>query len=225
MIGTLINAGAVVAGSMIGWFLKSRMPERISEVGFQVIGLFTIFLGIYMAFKTRNFLIIIFSIIAGTIIGELLDIEKYLDRFGRFLKKKIGSDNENFSEGMITAFLLFCMGSMTVLGAIEEGLEGTYNIYLAKSTLDGFSSIALSATLGMGVVFSAIPLLIYQGGLTFLAGSVENILSDVVINEVTAVGGIIILGLGINILKIKKLRTINMLPSLLVAGILAYFML
>mgnify|MGYP001073674953 CR=1 FL=1 len=223
--GTLVNAGSIIVGSSIGLLVKSNIPERITKVAFQGIGLFTLFLGFYMALKTNNFLIMIFSILIGSIIGGSINIEKFINRFGEKLRSKIKTKDENFSEGLVTAFLLFCMGSMTILGAIEEGLGGFPHLLFAKSILDGFSSIALSSALGIGVMFSAIPLLIYQGGLTLFAGLFQNVLSSSVINEITAVGGLMLIGLGINILDIKKLRVINMLPALIVAGILAYLLL
>ena len=141
-----------------------------------------------MASKTGNFLVMIFSIVPGAIIGELLNIEGRVDRLSRFLKRAVGSGDDYFSEGFVTSFLLFCMGSMTILGAIEEGLGGRPDLLLAKSVLDGFSSIALSASLGVGVLFSAIPLLIYQGGITLFASSLHHVLTPKLINEVTAVG-------------------------------------
>ncbi|MEA1913021.1 MAG: DUF554 domain-containing protein [candidate division WOR-3 bacterium] len=223
--GTLVNAGSIIVGSSIGLLVKSNIPERITKVAFQGIGLFTLFLGFYMALKTNNFLIMIFSILIGSIIGGSINIEKFINRFGEKLRSKIKTKDENFSEGLVTAFLLFCMGSMTILGAIEEGLGGFPHLLFAKSILDGFSSIALSSALGIGVMFSAIPLLIYQGGLTLFAGLFQNVLSSPVINEITAVGGLMLIGLGINILDIKKLRVINMLPALIAAGILAYLLL
>ena len=225
IIGTLVNAGAVILGSTIGLLIQKKLPERITRVAFQGIGLFTIFLGIYMALKTSNFLIIIFSILIGSIIGAGIDIDKYMNRFGEFLKKKIKTKSEKFTLGMVTAFLLFCMGSMTILGAIEEGLGGYPHLLFAKSVLDGFASIALASTLGIGVMFSIIPLIIFQGALTLFASLFQNILSTPVIDEITAVGGLILIGLGINILEIKKLKVINMLPAIIIAGILAYFIL
>jgi len=131
------------------------------------------------------------------------------------------SKNEKFTEGLVTAFLLWCMGSMTILGAMEEGFGNHPNLLLAKSVLDGFSSIALSASMGIGVMFAAIPLLIYQGGLTLLASLLGDFVSDAVIAEITAAGGLLLIGLGIDILEIKKLKILNMLPALVVAIILA----
>jgi len=221
MIGTIVNVGTVLVGSAIGLILHKRLPEKITKIVFQGIGLFTLFLGFAMATKTSNYLILIFSIVLGSIIGQLLSIDTVLDEFSNRLKVKVGSKNDKFSEGLMTAFLLFCMGSMTILGAFEEGLGNPPNLLYAKSMLDGFSSIALSAGLGIGVIFSAIPLLIYQGGLTLFSGCLGEFFNEVVINEMSAVGGLMLIGLGINILEIKSIKVINMLPGLIVAVILA----
>lgn len=224
-MGTLINAAAVLVGGAIGLVIHNRLPDRITRIVFQAIGLFTLFLGITMAGKTSNFLIMVFSVVGGSIIGELLRIESRMDRLSDFVKQKARSKDDNFSEGFVTSFLLFCMGSMTILGAVEEGLGGRPNLLLAKSVLDGFSAMALSASLGIGVVFSVIPLIIYQGGITLFAGSLHAVLTPKLINEVTGVGGLLLIGLGINILKIRELAILNMLPGLIIAGILAYFFL
>ena len=221
LLGTLVNVAAVIAGSAVGLLFHAKLPPRLGAIAFQGIGLFTLFLGFTMAAKTQNLLVLIFAIVLGAITGELLDIERHLTRFGNWLKRRLKLGGERFAEGMVTAFLLFCMGSMTVLGAIEEGLGGKPNLLIAKSVLDGFGSIALSATLGAGVVFSVIPLLVYQGGLTLLAGTLGGALSETVINEMSAAGGLLLIGLGINILEIKKLKVLNMLPALLFAAVLA----
>ncbi len=223
MYGTLVNVLAVIIGSIIGLIIHSRLPKKISDTAFHGIGLFTIVLGITMAIKTNNFLIMIVSIVLGSVLGEIVDIEKRINNFGEFLKQKLKTRNERFSEGFVTAFLLYCMGSMTILGSIEEGLTGIPDLLVAKSALDGFSSIVLAATMGIGVLFSFIPLLIYQGGLTLFASNMQTVFTEVMINELTAVGGIILLGLGITILDIKKIRILNMLPSLVIVVILAYF--
>ena len=225
MQGTLINVAAVIIGSTIGLLIHSRLPQRIITTTFQGIGLFTIALGVTMAVQTSNFLIMIVSIVSGSIIGELLDIEKTNNKFSENLKTKTKSSHRKFSEGFITASLLFCMGSMAILGAIEEGLGGEPNLLLAKSVLDGFSSIILAASLGIGVIFSAIPLLIYQGGITLFASSLQDVLTDTIIIELTAVGGLLLIGLGITILEIKQLKIVNMLPSLVIVVILAWLFL
>ena len=225
MYGTWINVAAVIIGSIIGLIVHSKLPKKFSDTAFHSIGLFTIALGIMMAIKTNNFLIMIFSIVFGSIIGEIIDIDKWIISFGEWLKIKFKTKNERFSEGFITAFLLYCMGSMTILGAFEEGIYGTTNLLMAKSVLDGFSSIVLAATMGIGVLFSFIPLLFFQGGLTICASNMQHVFTDIMINELTAVGGILLLGMGITILEIKKIRILNMLPSLIIVVILTYFFL
>ena len=212
-------------GSSIGLLIHSRLPRRITTIVFQGIGLFTLFLGITMAMKTGNFLVMIFSIVLGGIAGELLDVDGRMTRMSDYLKKRIRLKSERFSEGLVTAFLIFCMGSMSILGPIEEGLGKPPNILLAKSLLDAFSSMALAASLGVGVLFSVIPLVLYQGGITLAASYVQSFFTNVLINELTAVGGILLIGLGINILEIKNLKILNMLPSLVIVVILAYFFL
>jgi len=216
MTGTLVNAGTIIIGSIIGLLLHSRLPKKLTEIAFQGLGIFTIFLGVTMALKTSNYLIIIFSIVVGGILGELLNIEEKSDKMGNYLKRKLRLGSPTFSEGLVTAFLLYCMGSMTILGAIEEGLGNKPTLLLAKSLLDGFSAIALSSTLGVGVMFSIIPLVLYQGGLTLLTKLLGNYFNEMVINELTAVGGLLLIGMGLRVLEIKKIRVLNMLPALVI---------
>ncbi|NOZ48168.1 MAG: DUF554 domain-containing protein [Chlorobi bacterium] len=222
MTGTIVNTLAVIAGSSIGLLVNLKLPEKITKTAFQAIGLFTIYFGISMALKTNELILVIFSLLIGSIIGEWIDLEKLLSNFSEQLKAKLKFKNEKFTEGFITSFLLFCMGSMTILGAIDEGINHNPDILLAKSTLDGFSSIALAASLGIGVMFSAIPLLIYQGTLTVLAAYFGHFFSSVMINEITATGGILLLGLGISILEIKKIKILNMIPSLIIIVFLVW---
>lgn len=219
MIGTLVNSGAILAGGVIGLIVHKKTPEKLTAIAFQGIGLFTVSLGIMMAIRAENILIMIFSIILGAITGESLKIDLALERLGDKLKNVARSDNSNFAEGMITAFLLFCMGSMTVLGAIEEGLGSYPNLLMAKSVLDGVASIALASTLGVGVLFSIVPLILFQGGLTLFAGLVQPYLTEHVISEISATGGLLLLGLGISILEIKKIKTINMIPALVFSAV------
>jgi hypothetical protein len=220
MTGTLINAGAIVVGSTAGLILHSRLPRRVTDIVFQGLGLFSLFIGFNMSMRTSHMLLMIFSIVIGSIIGELLSLEAGMERLSENLKARLKSSNEKFTEGMITAFLLYCMGSMTILGAFEEGLGGEPNLLLAKSVLDGFSSVALASALGIGVMFSILPLLVYQGGLTLLAAQLQDVFTELVIDELSAVGGLLLIGLGINILEIKRLRIMNMLPSLVIIVVL-----
>ena len=224
MLGTIINAAAIVAGSILGLVLHRKLPEKLSETAFNGIGIFTLFLGFTLATKTGNYLILIFSIALGSLTGEALNIEKMMEKSSEKLKRLFKSRNDRFSEGLVTAFLLYCMGSMTILGAIEEGLGGKPNLLLAKSLLDGFSSIALTSTLGIGVMFSIIPLIIYQGGLTLLTSILGNYFNQAIVDEVTACGGLILVAMGIRVLNIKQIRVLNMLPALIYAVILGYFL-
>lgn len=221
LTGTLVNVIAVILGSTIGLIFHSKIPTRFTQTVFQGIALFTILIGVNMGLKSNEFLLIVFSLISGGIVGEALKLETRVENLSLTIQHRIKSKNQKFSEGLITSFLLFCMGSMTILGAFEEGLGNEPNLLLAKSTMDGFSSIALSASLGIGVLFSVIPLLIYQGLLTIFAGSLSVYLSEPIINNLTSVGGILLIGLGINLLEIKKIKMMNLLPSLLVIVILS----
>ena len=221
MIGTLVNCLTVITGSIIGVNVRSNIPDNLQKILFQGIGLFTLALGVSMFLKSEYILIVITSIVVGSLCGELLQLESQIEKLGDFLKNQFDSSNEKFTEGMMTAFLLFCMGSMTILGAFEEGLQGKPNLLFAKSLMDGVSSIALAATFGYGVIFSVIPLLLYQGGLTLLAGSLKGIMTEPVINEMVATGGILLLGLSLDILDLKKIKTLNMLPAIILAVLLA----
>lgn len=224
MTGTLINAGTVILGSGLGLLIHSRLPERYSKVMFQVFGLFTIFLGVKMALETNHIMVMIFSLLLGTLLGEWMNLEKWMNRFADYIKRKAKSKNERFSEGFVTAFLVFCMGSMTILGAVEEGLGDRPNLLLTKSLMDGFSSMALASVLGVGVMLSALPLLLYQGGITLFASYLSEILSPDVVAELSAVGGILLIGLGFVLLDVKKVRVMNMLPSLVIVVFLAIWL-
>ncbi len=226
MVGTIVNVGAVIIGSAIGLAFRSRIPKRLFEIVFQAIGLFTIYLGLVMAFKANNMLIMIFSLVVGSLLGEWINIEKGAERLSDKIKHKLGKeDDASFSTGMITAFLLFCMGSMSILGCFEEGIGKGSSLLFTKSIMDGFSAIALTAAFGIGVMFSSIPLLIYQAALTLLAILFGNIIPEAIITELTGIGGILILGLGFTILNIKKISVLNMLPALLIEVLLCYFFL
>ncbi len=225
MWGTLINAGAIIVGSLIGLLFHSRIPKKYIQIIFQGIGLFTLFVGIAMALKTNNYLILVFSIVLGSIIGTLLNFENQINGFSGWIKQKIKAEDSKFTDGLVSAFLLYCMGSMTILGAFEEGLGNHPNLLLAKSLMDGISSIALTAGLGIGVMFSVIPLIIYQGSLTFLAQMLNDRVSQLYINELSAVGGLMLIGMGLNILDVTKIKVVNMLPALVIVLVLVWMFL
>ncbi|PLX03600.1 MAG: DUF554 domain-containing protein [Marinilabiliales bacterium] len=222
MIGTIINVITVVAGSALGLALNKKLPDRFIKMFFQVVGLFTFFLGISMALKTTHELHLIMALVIGALIGEVLNLQRQTEKLSEFLKSKLKIKNDKFTDGMLTAFLLYCMGSLTILGAIEEGMGGSSRLLLIKSLMDGVSSIALASGLGIGVMFSAIPLLIYQGGITLMASAFGEFFPAIYISELSAVGGILLIGLALNILEIKKIKVMNMLPALLIIILLVW---
>jgi|TARA_B110000090_G_scaffold9837_1_gene10074 uncharacterized membrane protein YqgA involved in biofilm formation len=213
-IGSIVNALAVIIGSLIGLKFGSLVSPKIKTAIFQVIGLFTLVLGLKMALATQEFLLLLICLVLGAIIGEALSIDKSLTSLGDFLKDKLKSKNPNFTEGLLTAFLLYCVGSMTFVGAIEEGINQDTTLLFTKSLLDGITSILLASTFGIGVLISAIPLLIFQTILTWGALFFEPYLSTEIINEISAVGGVLIIALSLNILELKKIKVSNLLPAL-----------
>ena len=215
MVGTLINASAIIAGSSMGMLFWKNLPKKYEIIYFQAVGLFTLLLGIQMALGLSSPLLVLFSLILGGFTGAKIQLDEKMNRLGDLLKAKMKSESERFTEGFITAFLLFCMGSMTIVGAIEEGFGKTSNLLLTKSILDFFSSIMLASGLGMGVLFSVVPLLLFQGGITLFVSIIGKDIPSEIVSEITAVGGILLMGLSFNLLQIKEIKIINMLPSLL----------
>lgn len=215
-IGTIINAVAVILGSLVGLLVQKQFPKQVQDIIFDAMGLITLTLAIQMALKMDDFLIIAFSIVIGAIIGELLKIEEYLERMGNVVREKVHSKDLRFAEGMVTAFLLYCIGPMTILGTINEGLRGDRSLILTKSLLDGVTSIIFATTYGVGVAFSAVPLFLWQSTLTIGAANLQGFFTQVMINQFTAVGGVILMGVGINLLNIKHIKVANLLPALLV---------
>lgn len=222
MIGTLVNTAAVIGGGIIGMLLKKSMPDRITTIYFQAIGLFTLAIGASMAIQMEHILIVVSSLAIGSLLGEWWNLEKGAEGASNYLKHRFKIGSEKFTEGLVTSFLLFCVGSMTIIGAIQEGTGGSPDLLFTKSLMDFFSAILLASAFGMGVVFSALPLFIFQASLTLLARYAGNFFTDSIILELTSVGGILLIGLGINILGIKKLRIMNMLPALVVVVLLLW---
>lgn len=223
MVGTLVNVIAVLAGGTLGLVFNKLVPERFIKIAFQSIGVFTMIMGIQMALGTSEQLYVIFSLLIGSILGELIDLEKRLQGVADWVKSKSRSKDDRFTEGVMTAFLLFCMGSMTIMGAIQEGINNNHEILLIKSGMDMFAALALATSLGIGVLFSVVPLLVYQGGLTLLAGMLQTYMTDAMITELSAVGGVLLVALALNILEIKVIKVMNMLPALLIIVIFMVF--
>ena len=222
MVGTLVNAAAIITGGTIGLLLNKTMPERIKTIYFQAIGLFTIAIGISMVYNMQHILIVVSSLAIGALLGEWVNLEVGAEKLSNYLKRKFRIGNEKFSEGLITAFLLYCIGSMTIIGAIQEGTGGSSDLLMTKSLMDGFSSIILASAFGVGVLVSFIPLLIFQGSITLLAMYASTFFTPEIIQGLSSVGGILLIGLGINILEIKKLRIMNMLPALIIVAVLLW---
>ena len=207
-IGTLVNMLTVIIGSIIGLQLQQVFPDNIQVIIFQAIGLGTLLIGIQMSLKLPDgyLLIFIFSLILGGVIGELIDLQGLLNGMGDWLKSTFGFTNSAFTEGLITAFLLFCIGSMTIVGAIEEGLQGKRELLYVKSTLDGITSIAFASTYGIGVLFSIFPMLLLQGSMTLLARQAKQFFTPKLIATISSIGGILIVGIGFNLLNIQKFK-------------------
>jgi uncharacterized protein len=223
-IGTFINMATVVAGSLLGLWLQQLFPANVQAIIFQAIGLGTLLIGIQMALKVPegHLLAFVFSLILGGIIGELVHFADLLTAMGEGIKQAFQIDDNRFTEGLVTAFLLFCIGSMTIVGAIEEGLHGKRELLLIKATLDGISSVAFAATYGVGVLFSIIPMLLVQGGITVLARQLRRFFTPVIIAQLTAVGGVLIIAIGIRLLRLGEINIENLLPALGVAVALSW---
>jgi uncharacterized membrane protein YqgA involved in biofilm formation len=215
-IATFVNMATVTVGSLIGMSLQQVFPENIQAIIFQAIGLGTLLIGILMSLKLPDgyLLVLIFSLILGGVTGELIGLDAVLAQMGESIKSSLNLGDPLFTEGLVTAFLLFCVGSMTIVGAIEEGLQGKRELLYVKSMLDGVASIAFASTYGIGVLFSIFPMLLFQGGMTVLAVWIKPIFTDLMLNMLNAVGGILILGIGINLLKMADINLENLLPSL-----------
>ncbi len=219
--GTFVNVVSILLGSTIGVLLKKGIPDRIQSIIFQALGLFTLFLGLTMAFETSGlYLLMIFSLILGGIIGEVLKLDVNTDRLSVNLKQKLKSSNPKFTEGLITASMLFSIGSMAIIGPMNEAIKGDMNLILTKSLMDGITSVILAAAFGRGVFFSIIPVFILQATVGVLSAYIEPYLNPVLIKELTAIGGLLIIGIGISILEIKKINVINLLPSMAILVVL-----
>ena len=216
MFGTIVNSLSITAGALLGIVLKKGIKDDYKTTIMDGIGLTVIIIGIMGGVKSENIILVIASIVIGSLIGEIIGIEKKLDTLGQKLQKSFGGHDSNFSKGFVTASLVYCVGAMAIVGSLESGIQGNHQTLFAKSILDGISAIIFSSTLGIGVAFSALPVFIYQGTITLLANSVKDLLTPEVINEMSAVGGILITAIGINILEIKKIKVGNMLPGIFI---------
>ena len=226
-LGTIMNCAAIVVGSLIGVVLKRGLPEKWQQTMMSGIALCIVVIGLQMAMKTNNIIITICSLVLGAIIGESVDIELRMQRLGDWVGGKVAKGDASvaarIAEGFVNASILFCTGAMAIVGSIQDGILGDHTTLFAKGTLDGIISIILAANVGVGVLFSAVSVGIYQGSITALAGVVEPYVTPQILAEVTAAGGVMIMAIGTNMLNVTKIRIANLLPGMIPAAILAMY--
>ena len=223
MIATFVNCGVIIVGCIIGLFIKGGIPERFNKIIMNGLALCAMFIGFSGALEGNNTIITIVSMAVGALIGELINIDKWLNKLGETIQKKLDKGNgkeSRIAEGFVNASLLYCVGAMSIVGALQAGLSGNYDTIYAKTVLDGVSSVIFSASMGIGVIFSSVTVLLYQGGITLCASFLSGILSQAVIAEMTAVGSLMIVGLGLNLLEVTDIKIANLLPGILVPVIL-----
>ena len=222
MKGTLVNTAAIAAGSIAGLLLQKGVAERYQKIVLQSLALAVIVIGVQMAGKSLNFLIVILSLAGGSLLGEWLDLDGRLNQLGDFLGGKLSRGSaDRFSEGFVTASLMYCVGAMAIVGSLQDGLSGDSATLYAKSLLDGVSAVVFASTLGIGVLFSALSVLLYQGAITLLASVVSPWLSPAMIAELTAVGGVLIIAIGVNMLGVTKIKVASLLPAIVMALLIA----
>ncbi|SHN63796.1 DUF554 domain-containing protein [Desulfovibrio litoralis] len=222
-IGTSVNAIAIILGCLIGMLIGGRLKDEMRKIVFQALGLSVFIIGLKMALKSNNMLIMVFSMLLGGILGQLLNIEGLFNKGGNKLKNVLKSNNSKFTEGFVSSTILFAVGSMAILGSFNEGIDRDPSLLYTKATLDFFAAVALGSTMGIGVAFSALPVFIYQGILTLCAAQIKSLLTADMQNEMIATGGILILGIGFNLLNLLKIPLSNFLPSIIFAVVLTYY--
>ncbi len=220
MIGTLINVAAILVGAALGLVLRRGMKPRVSQTVMQGVGLSVVLIGLSGALETENTLLVILSMVLGGVAGSLLDIQARMDRLGQWAQRRLsrggeGADN-TFAQGFVTASLVFCVGAMAVVGALDSGIRGDHSTLISKSALDGVAAAVFASSMGVGVMLSAVPVLVYQGLIALLGTVVAPLLSDSVITEMSAVGGLLIAAIGLNMVLDKDIKVANLLPAILV---------
>ncbi|PIC85702.1 hypothetical protein CSV72_12115 [Sporosarcina sp. P20a] len=225
LFGSLFNVLTIIIGTLIGRFLYG-IPERMKETIMYGIGMAVVAIGLQMTFETTQIVIVILSIVIGAILGEWIDLDQKVNQLGHWIEKKLPAKKEGqgIAQGFVTATLFFCVGSMAIIGAIDSGLRNDHSVLIMKGILDGFTSIIFSSTLGIGVAFAAIPLLIYQGSITFLATILSRFVPDelmqLFISEMTATGGLMIAAIGLNLIGLTKIRVANFIPGIAVVAVI-----
>lgn len=216
MLGNIVNTVAIISGALIGMLFRGKLPKRFSDSIMKSIALGIILIGILNALEVKNLILVLVSLAVGTLIGEIIHIERKLELFGHNLKDKFDASEDSIAKSFVTASLLFCVGSMAIIGSLESGLNGNHETLFAKSVLDGISSIIFTSSIGTGVIFSAAPVFIYQGLIILSAGFIKPFLTASVIADMSSIGGLLIIGLGLNMLGYKKIKVGNMLPAIFI---------
>lgn len=220
MLGPLVNAVVVIVCSLAGCFLVRGIPDRFEELIKKAIGLSIVFVGIKGALENQRMLLLIMSMVAGALIGELINIDKWMNRLGLWAEKKLGMSGgvgkRNFSKGFVSASIIFCTGSMAIVGSMQSGLQGNHETLFAKSILDGTISLVFGASMGIGVAFSALPVLLYEGGIVLASRAIRGWLTPEIIQEMSAVGSLLIAGIGCNFLGVKEIKVANLIPAIFI---------
>jgi uncharacterized membrane protein YqgA involved in biofilm formation len=224
MVGTLMNTAAVIVGSAAGILLRKRIPSELGTDLIRVMGLFTFLIGMKNSWSSPDLLITLVCVVTGTIIGMVLKLDNKFNGLSEIARRKLGSIAEgSFTEGMMAATLLFCIGPMAIMGSLQDGLTGDYSILATKSVMDGITSLAMASTMGIGVAFSALAVFVIQGSITMAAGFIEPYMTQVMQAHITAAGGLMLLGLSFNLIMRANIKVSNMLPALLIAALVAAF--
>ena len=230
MLGPVVNALAIIIFSLIGTFLIKRIPDRFEEILKKAAGLAVLYIGIRGAFDNENILLLILSLVFGALIGELINIDKWMNVLGLWVEKKLKMDSpltgsqlagsaehkRSFSKGFVTASILFCTGSMAIIGSMQSGLQGNHDTLFAKSVLDGIMSLVFSASMGIGVAFSAVPIILYEGSIVLASMLISDYLTAEIIREMSAVGSILIAAIGLNFLGVKEIKVANFIPAVFI---------
>lgn len=224
MLGTVVNTAAIVFGAAFGLLFKKGIPERVRCTIMQGIGLAVLLVGLSMSLQTKQILVVILSLVLGGLTGELLNIEGGLARLGKWLESKVGGGTGEVGKAFVTTSLIYCVGAMAIMGSIEDGLNNNPQILFTKAALDGISAVVFASTMGIGVAFSSFPVFLYQGSITLLAALAKGVLSPAAVAEMTATGGLLIVGIALNILDIKEIKVGNLLPAVFYAVPLAFLL-
>ena len=228
LLGALVNGACILIGSILGRFLQ-HIPEKIKETVMSGIGLAVMVLGLQMGFKSDNFLVVILSIVGGAVLGEWMNLEARLNSLGNWLERRMkAKEGTSISQGFVTATLIFGIGAMAIIGALDSGIRNDHDVLITKAIIDGFTALVLASTLGIGVLFSAFPVILYEGSMAIFARQINTMiptaLMDSFILEMTATGGVMILAIGLNIIGVTKIRVANLLPGIMITAILVTFM-